>query len=81
MWSPWTRDAHVQADVVTVAPDVAGFVTDLRVKDNQSVRKGDILMVIDQARYTRALATADTNVAAQKANMDNLEQQWKRRKS
>jgi RND family efflux transporter MFP subunit len=80
MWSPWTRDAHVQADVVTVAPDVAGFVTDLRVKDNQFVHKGDVLMVIDQARYTRALATADANVAAQKANMDNLEQQWTRRK-
>ena len=52
MWSPWTRDAHVQADVVTVAPDVAGFVTDLRVKDNQFVHKGDVLMIIDQARYT-----------------------------
>jgi multidrug resistance efflux pump len=80
MWSPWTRDAHVQADVVTVAPDVAGFVTDLRVKDNQFVHKGDVLMIIDQARYTRSLAQADANVAAQKANMDNLEQQWKRRK-
>jgi multidrug resistance efflux pump len=80
MWSPWTRDAHVQADVVTVAPDVAGFVTDLRVKDNQFVHKGDVLMIIDQARYTRTLAQADANVAAQKANMDNLEQQWMRRR-
>ena len=35
MLSPWTRDAKVVADVVTMAPDVAGFVTDLRVKDNQ----------------------------------------------
>jgi multidrug resistance efflux pump len=79
MWSPWTRDAHVQADVVTIAPDVAGFVTDLRVKDNQFVHKGDVLMIIDQARYTRTLTQADANVAAQKANMDNVEQQWKRR--
>jgi multidrug resistance efflux pump len=47
MWSPWTRDAHVPADVVTVAPDVAGFVTDLRVRDTQFVHKGDVLMIID----------------------------------
>ena len=40
MLSPWTRDAKVVADVVTMAPDVAGFVTDLRVKDNQFVHKG-----------------------------------------
>ena len=48
MLSPWTRDARVRADVVTIAPDVAGFVNDLRVKDNQTVRKGDILFIIDQ---------------------------------
>jgi multidrug resistance efflux pump len=79
LWSPWTRDAHVQADVVGIAPDVAGFVTDLRVKDNQFVHKGDVLLVIDQARYTRALATADATVAARKADMENAEQQAARR--
>jgi len=69
MLSPWTRDAKVVADVVTMAPDVAGFVTDLRVKDNQFVHKGDILFVVDQARYRLALATAEANVAAGKAAM------------
>jgi multidrug resistance efflux pump len=69
MLSPWTRDARVRADVVTIAPDVAGFVNDLRVKDNQPVRKGDILFVLDQDRYKLALATAEANVAARKAEM------------
>jgi multidrug resistance efflux pump len=69
MLSPWTRDAKVRADVVTIAPDVAGFVTDLRVKDNQFVHKGDILFVVDQARYKLALATAEANLAAGKASM------------
>jgi multidrug resistance efflux pump len=69
MLSPWTRDAKVRADVVTIAPDVAGFVTDLRVKDNQFVHKGDILFVVDQARYKLALATAEANLAAGKAAM------------
>ena len=59
MLSPWTRDARVRADVVTIAPDVAGFVNDLRVKDNQFVHKGDILFILDQERYKLALATAE----------------------
>ncbi len=69
MLSPWTRDARVRADVVTIAPDVAGFVNDLRVKDNQLVHKGDILVILDQERYKRTLATAEANVAARKAEM------------
>ena len=69
MYSPWTRDARVRADVVTISPDVAGFVTDLRVKDNQAVKKGDILFVLDQERYKLAVAAAEANVAASKAQM------------
>jgi multidrug resistance efflux pump len=79
LFSPWTRDARVQADVVNIAPDVAGFVTDLRVKDNQFVHKGDVLLVIDRERYTRALAMAEATVAARKATMDNAQQQHARR--
>src|SRR5215471_14070368 len=69
MLSPWTRDARVRADVVTIAPDVAGFVNDLRVQDNQLVHKGDILFILDQERYKLALATADATVAARQAEM------------
>jgi multidrug resistance efflux pump len=79
LFSPWTRDARVQADVVSIAPDVAGFVDDLRVKDNQFVHKGDVLLVIDRERYTRALAMADATVAARKADKENAEQQAARR--
>ena len=70
MFSPWTRDARVQADVVSIAPDVSGFVDEVRVKDNQFVHKGDILVILDRERYSRALATAAANVAALKAQMD-----------
>ena len=79
MLSPWTRDARVQADVVAIAPDVAGFVDELRVKDNQFVRKGEVLFVVDRARYSRALATAEANVAARKADMETAAQQAARR--
>src|SRR4051812_45504227 len=79
MLSPWTRDARVQADVVTIAPDVSGFVDELRVKDNQLVHKGDVLFVLDQERYRRALALAHANVAARQADMENAQQQAARR--
>lgn len=74
MLSPWTRDARVQADVVDIAPDVSGFVSDLRVKDNQFVGKGDVLFILDRERYQRALATAQAAVAARKATMEDAEQ-------
>jgi multidrug resistance efflux pump len=79
MYSPWTRDARVDADVVSIAPDVAGFVRDIRVKDNQFVHKGDILFVLDQERYKLALATADQNVAARVAQMDMAQRVAQRR--
>src|SRR4051812_24811584 len=79
MLSPWTRDARGQADIVTIAPDVAGVVGAGRIKDNQFVHKGDVLFVIDRARYERALALAQANVAARKADMDNAQQQAARR--
>ena len=79
MLSPWTRDARVQADVVSIAPDVSGFVDDLKVKDNQFVHKGDVLFVLDQERYTRALASAEANVAGRQAEMGMRKHEAERR--
>jgi multidrug resistance efflux pump len=79
MLSPWTRDARVRADVVAIAPDVSGFVNDLRVKDNQFVHKGDVLFVLDQERYKLAHATAEATVAARKAEMDMRRHEAERR--
>ncbi len=70
MYSPWTRDARVQADAVSIAPDVSGFVQDIRVKDNQVVHKGDVLFVLDQERYKLAVATAEAGVEARRAAME-----------
>lgn len=60
--SPWTRDARVLANVVKVAPDVAGLISKIHVKDNQPVKKGDLLFEIDPERYTAALHLAQANV-------------------
>ena len=61
LYSPWTRDARVRANVVTVAPDVSGYVDDIRVRNNQFVHKDDVLFVIDQDRYKLALANAEAS--------------------
>jgi multidrug resistance efflux pump len=34
MDAPWTRDGHIRADVVAVAPDVSGLIKDVLVRDN-----------------------------------------------
>jgi multidrug resistance efflux pump len=68
--APWTRDGRVRADVVTIAPDVPGLITDVLVHDNQTVKRGDVLFHIDPDRFELALAQADAAVASRKAQMD-----------
>ena len=79
LYSPWTRDARVRADVVTVAPDVSGYVDDIRVRNDQFVHKGDVLFVIDQDRYRIALADAEAALAARHAQYLMLLEQYERR--
>ncbi len=61
--SPWTRDAKFTADVVAIAPDVSGLLTEVPVVDNQLVKKGQVLFVVDRPRYEQALAEAGADVA------------------
>jgi multidrug resistance efflux pump len=79
LYSPWTRDARIRANVVTVAPDVSGWVDDIRVRDNQFVHKGDVLFVIDQERYRLALADAEAALAVKHAQYLMLRDQYERR--
>ena len=77
--SPWTRDGRVRANVVMVAPDVAGAVIDIRVKDNQEVKTGDVLFTIDPARYRLALAAAEAALAGAKSVLDQRKEEQDRR--
>jgi multidrug resistance efflux pump len=58
MISPWTRDGRVRVETVALAPEVAGVVRELRVVDNQFVRKGDVLFVVDPESYQLAMEQA-----------------------
>jgi multidrug resistance efflux pump len=79
LYSPWTRDARVRANVVTVAPSISGHVIDIRVRNDQFVHKGDVLFVIDPESYRIALANAEAAVAAAHAQYLMLLDQYQRR--
>ncbi|WNO54037.1 efflux RND transporter periplasmic adaptor subunit [Stakelama saccharophila] len=66
---PWTRDGRVRADVVRVTPDVAGLVTEVAVKDNQQVKPGDLLFVVDRPRYQLAVAQAKAAIASARTTL------------
>ena len=70
MNAPWTRDGKIRADVVRVAPDVSGLVSEVLVHDNQTVQQGEVIFRIDQARYKLALQLADAKLASSKAALD-----------
>ncbi len=81
MDEPWTRDAHVGADVVQVAPDVSGLVETVQVADNQAVKKGDLLFVIDRARYRIALEQSRASLAERQASVAQLRREIGRDRS
>jgi multidrug resistance efflux pump len=68
MAHPWTRDAQVRADVVKIAPRVSGYLVQVAVKDNQFVRKGELLFQIDPSSYQ--LTVDQARVALDQARED-----------
>lgn len=77
--TPWTRDGRVRANVIQVTPDVSGAATDLTVQDNQTVKKGDVLFVIDQARYKLALDQAEATVDGRFGELQQRRKEAERR--
>ncbi|SFD08644.1 RND family efflux transporter, MFP subunit [Pseudomonas citronellolis] len=79
MDTPWTRDGRVRADIINVAPDVSGVVVDVPVRDNQQVKKGDLLMQIDPDHYRIAVKQAEAQVASRLATLKMRQLNAKRR--
>src|SRR5689334_10341894 len=76
-----TDDAYVQADYTTIAPKVSGYIADVKVEDNQPVKAGDVLAVIDDRDFRTALAQAKADVASAKADVDNIAAQLEEQQS
>ena len=78
---PWTRDGRVRADIVQVAPDVSGLVTDVLVHDNQPVAAGTPLFRVDRPRYRLAVAQAEAAVAAQRVQLAQARREAQRNRT
>jgi len=79
MGKPWTRDGTVRADIVTLAPEVSGRIAEIAVRDNQFVRKGELLMKIDQRDFQVAVDISKAAVDQAQAEYENRKAQRERR--
>ena len=69
---PQTDDATVRANLVGIAPQVSGHIVELPIRDNQYVRKGDLLFAIDPRPYAIALERARAALALTGKEVDGL---------
>jgi membrane fusion protein, multidrug efflux system len=68
-----TDDAYLRADSVIAAPKISGYVTDVYVADNQSVKAGDPLVRLDTRQYQAALDQAQATIDARMADIQRAE--------
>ena len=80
LFGPWllghdheqrTNDAYVTADYTVVAPKVAGFIKEVLVQDNQQVKAGQLLALIDARDYQAALDAAQAQLLVAKAQSED----------
>ena len=77
---PWTRDGRVRVQVASVAPEISGKITELRIVDNQFVHKGDVLYVIDPFDFDVALRNNKAVLQQRMADLSVKELQSERRR-
>lgn len=78
MVAPWTRDGHIRADVIQIAPDVSGLIQQVSVRDNQVVKRGDVLFSIDQDRFHLALRQAQATLAERRETLAQAQREARR---
>ncbi|MGH8409030.1 MAG: HlyD family secretion protein, partial [Pseudomonas sp.] len=66
-----TNDAFVAADYTLVAPRVAGFIKEVLVEDNQRVKAGQLLALIDDRDFRAAAQAADADTLVAQAQLKN----------
>jgi membrane fusion protein (multidrug efflux system) len=70
-----TDDAFIAARQFPIAPKVPGYLTAVPVTDNEHVVAGQVIARIDDRDYSNALAEAKAQVAAARANIENIDAQ------
>lgn len=70
-----TDNAYVRAEIISITPRIGGEILSKNVRNNQAVKKGDILLVIDRSDYEAKLANARAQVAVRQAALASNRQQ------
>lgn len=70
-----TDDAYIEGDIAMIAPKVSGYVESVAASNNQQVKKGDLLVKIDDGDYRNALAQAEAQLNAQNVALKATEAQ------
>ncbi len=78
---PWTRDGQVRANIVGIAPRVAGPIIQIPIQDNQAVKKGDLLFEIDPATFEAAVSNAAAKLKQAQAAEIEAQQELARQMS
>ncbi len=78
-WSQSTDDAYAQAATVSISANVSGRVTEIDVRDNQTVRRGEVLYKLDDAPFRIAVSTAAANLADTRLQIDSLKSTYRQR--
>ncbi|HYF89431.1 HlyD family secretion protein [Azospirillum sp.] len=68
-----TDNAYVQSDITVVSPKVSAYVRDVKAAENQLVRAGDVLAVLDDQDFRAKVAEAEAAVTAQRAALGTLD--------
>jgi multidrug resistance efflux pump len=76
--NPWTRDGQVRANIVGIAPRVSGPIIQIAVRDNQPVRKGDLLFEIDPSDFQAQVDIAAGQVQNDEATFTQQQQNLQR---
>ena len=71
-WTDWrffesTDDAYIASDVSVISPKVEGYIKEVRVRENQAVKKGAVLFVIDHSDFAAKVAQNQAAVATEEA--------------
>lgn len=72
-----TEDAYIEGDIAIIAPKVSGYIASVPVKDNQIVKAGDPLVVLDDGDYRIAVNQAAATLKSQHLTLDRIDAQIK----
>ncbi|WP_175506756.1 HlyD family secretion protein [Bosea sp. CRIB-10] len=70
--STTTDNAYVRGDVTPISPRIAGYITEVSIRDNQAIKAGDVLFRIDDSDYRARVDQAAAALDTRRALLANL---------